>query len=792
MGKMEASTNLNDTINFPFKAQFYLKPIIDYWKEKPASSPKTLKKIEETVKEYPYLLKPCEDLNKWKKHKAFLNLLFKPFISESGASRSLIAVTLPFIHKEYLIATPTYKELFTATGYKLEVLSELDVAEQLNTRIIYAYKAILKKFYDMDLKVDLPVIVSVYDTNTGLGRYLKLSGNNQFANVECVGPLPQLNDRTMQKLLDQRFDPAAWAEILPPEQFLFTGVTVMSFVEVTIEEATKRIQYMLLNREESDEGSWLEKLQQEVRNLFRLPNLRLGIATLQGNGALNFTSSRPLWNSLLISEVHNYINNWQEDTIYSEILETQHTIIIEDIREKGKGVDPLCNALVDMGYLNILLTPLFLDKNMLGILELACPTTGAINGLSLFKINQIKPIFANALKRHLEEFENRVETVMLEQYTAIHPTIRWRFREAAIQILDRGSKGGKDDEIIFENLYPFYGSLDVRNSSIKRNAAVLRDLLDNLEASCELLRKGHDILSLSILDELVYEVEQRLESLRIDITKGDETELADFITKKINPVIDHLGQQYPRVKDEVRAYQEKICTDSGIFTNHRLSYDDELVKINNCIVNCLEEEELALQELVPCLFEKFKTDGVEYNIYLGNSIAPKNVFDPLHIDNLRLRQLIWTCKIMRTINDMNICATEEENNSTEDIIETKILEIAPVILAYGTPITLKFRMDEKQLDVDGSYNVRYEILKKRIDKSYIQSTEERLSQPGHVAVVYMHEEEAIAYRRHFNYLAFQGYIQPDWSVFELESLPGADGLKAIRATVNMQYTGDYH
>ena len=41
-------------------------------------------------------------------------------------------------------------------------------------------------------------------------------------------------------------------------------------------------------------------------------------------------------------------------------------------------------------------------------------------------------------------------------------------------------------------------------------------------------------------------------------------------------------------------------------------------------------------------------------------------------------------------------------------------------------MTISFRMDEKQFDVDGTYNARYEIVKKRVDKAYIKGTTERV------------------------------------------------------------------
>ena len=48
------------------------------------------------------------------------------------------------------------------------------------------------------------------------------------------------------------------------------------------------------------------------------------------------------------------------------------------------------------------------------------------------------------------------------------------------------------------------------------------------------------------------------------------------------------------------------------------------------------------------------------------------------------------------------------------------LRVASLILVHSNPLAIRFRMDEKQFDVDGAYNIRYEIIKKRIDKANIK------------------------------------------------------------------------
>ena len=89
-------------------------------------------------------------------------------------------------------------------------------------------------------------------------------------------------------------------------------------------------------------------------------------------------------------------------------------------------------------------------------------------------------------------------------------------------------------------------------------------------------------------------------------------------------------------------------------------------------------------------------------------------------------------------------------------------------------------MDEKQFDVDGAYNIRYEIMKKRIDKAYIKDTNERLTQPGKLSIVYSQKDELEEYVQYLEYLQSIGYLGPVIEDLELEDLQGTTGLKALR------------
>ena len=41
------------------------------------------------------------------------------------------------------------------------------------------------------------------------------------------------------------------------------------------------------------------------------------------------------------------------------------------------------------------------------------------------------PVFEVATQRYMEEFKNKLESIIQENYTSLHPTIKWKFYEQA-------------------------------------------------------------------------------------------------------------------------------------------------------------------------------------------------------------------------------------------------------------------------------------------------------------------------------------------------------------------------
>ena len=402
-------------------------------------------------------------------------------------------------------------------------------------------------------------------------------------------------------------------------------------------------------------------------------------------------------------------------------------------------------------------------------MELASPKPGDLNAFNARRLVDVVPLFATTLKRDLDQLEDRVQAVIKRKYTAIHPAVEWRFRDAAQSYLEQKEQG-EPNQIVFHNVYPLYGLADIRDSSRIRNEAIRADLSEQLRLALDVINAAGQIRPLPALEEVGYLLTRHLDQLESALQSDDEAGVLELLRRDVEPLFGRLETFGREVAERVAAYREAIDEDLNIVYRSRKDFEESVAALNDATSMTLDAEEERAQDMFPHFFEKFRTDGVDHSIYLGAELHEDGLFDELYLRNLRIWQLMTTCRIewelSRVGPDMPVP-----------------LEATHLILVQHRPLAIRFRIDEKRFDVDGAYDIRYEIVKKRIDKAHVRGTNERVTQPGQLAIVYSTASEGAEYRRYVDFLQTKGYFTPGMDELELEDLPGISGLKALRVTI---------
>ena len=113
-------------------------------------------------------------------------------------------------------------------------------------------------------------------------------------------------------------------------------------------------------------------------------------------------------------------------------------------------------------------------------------------------------------------------------------------------------------------------------------------------------------------------------------------------------------------------------------------------------------------------------------------------------------------------------------------------DLTNVIVVQDTPVHVTFDFDDKLFHVEGGADGRGEMLKRRVDRAVVKGTQERLSQPGKLSVVFTQERERLEYMEYFTFLAAQECLLEDVEEYLIDEVQGAQGLRALRVSINLK------
>ncbi|MBI3104333.1 MAG: GAF domain-containing protein, partial [Candidatus Rokubacteria bacterium] len=725
----------------------------------------------------PELERPIHDLEVVARRRDLVEALMAAVFPPVSWEQDHAAALIPFAIKSFY-ATPSFERDLMGADGRLRGRLSVDKDAIGRFRLLNAYALALARLYGIDFPVDYPIIVTVEDATTGLERHFKISFEGRFVDAEAVGPLPPLSAEARECLEARATDFEALAALFPPRSVRFRGFTVFRALDVTDQEVLSSLKRDLIDKESIVSHARFEGLQAKLRTLFRRPELRLGLAAIEGDRVLSLNYGAKLDHSCIFADsVHHKLSEFAGTVFQRASLEGK-PFFIGDLTTYP---DRTCieDAMIESGVRSIVIAQLRYQDETIGTLSLSSPRPGDLTSLQAPRLHEVLPLFSMAVKRSMDELDNRVQAFIKEKCTAIHPVVEWRFRKAVFDGLERHAAGpgvplAEMQPIVFRDVHPLYAIADIRGSSTQRSWAIQSDLLTQLGLARDALRAAHGARPLPILDQLTHRIDESMALIEVNLRSGDEMAIIAFLRTEIEALFDHLQTFGAGVRKRIEAYRSAVDPHVGTVYAKRRDFDDSVTLLTETISSYLDLEEQAAQALYPHYFEKQKTDGVDYSMYVGGSLLEDGAFDPLYLKNLRLWQLMVACGVALRAERL------------KDRLSVP-LEVTNLILVQQAPLSIRFRFDEKRFDVDGAYNVRYEIIKRRIDKAVVRGTTERLTQPGKIALVYSHGSEAAEWRDYVDYLRQLGYLTGGVEDLELDEMQGAQGLRALRVTVDLTH-----
>ena len=764
--------------DFPFDILISFHKVIEEYKKELAEveskfSREYMEKMLENVSEYDELTSGFEDPKLLKKYEEPIKILLDDLFPNILTNNEIKAAAVPF-HNILFNTSRRFRQILKNAG------DDFDLSfRSMNEELIFTFACIqiLKKYYGYEVEISRPLYYDIPDEQ-GIMRHYRLAMNADFVEIIKKDDAPEITQKDVDLLLQNVDDIDLWKEKLPPHSYIFKGFTIVNLTDVTIDDAISELKTTLLF-EEVNEAEELEKLQEIFRSIYKIPDLRVGF-TVYNRKEMVFErmNNEEAKSFILDDQLVNDCDTGICEKGLQTLIEKSSYFTISNVDSYAKKNDNLlAKNLKKNNVKSCLLAPIAKNGKLLGILELASERKNELNSINAIKLDDILPYIVTTVERNRSDYENRVKAVIQSECTSIHPSVLWVFEKEAkkfIRDLDQDGLASFKD-ISFKDVYPLYGQIDIVASSEARNEAIKSDLMDQLDIIMNIIDKAYAIEELPIYDQVKYRVADFKEELKDRLNASSEQKVFNLLQKEVNPLMSHLKKQSKEIEKLVDEYTGMLNPETGLVYNHRKKYDETVQQINRTMSRYIDKRQIVAQNIYPHYFERYKTDGVDHNMYIGASMANKRPFNKVYLFNLRLWQLSTMCEMENRFYQL------QERTPMK-------LEAASLILVYNNTMSIRYRMDEKKFDVDGTYNARYEIIKKRIDKAFVKGTEERVTQKGHLTIIYSQSSDEREYLQYIKYLQEKHYFGDKVELLELEDVQGVVGLKAIR--VNILYSPD--
>ena len=767
----------------PFRTELSLAPLIRFWTQLSAYSELGRGPlpgiVRERIKQAPELSAVIDDVSVIAKHRQLVDLMMSAMFPPAFWEQEYGAALFPFQLRAFYATSLFRRTLMNDDG---TLHGRVNVEEQrlAAAKLLLAYELILERTYGIDLGVEIPVVFTSEDPATTLERHFRLDFDWRFVDVKLDGPAPKLTDAMRRQLQSGNVHLDQLRDLVPPERATLRGFMTLKAVDVTDQEVLSSLKRDLIDKESIVSSARFASLQAKLRTLFRRPGLQLGLAAVEGDRVLVLNDAMSHDHASIFADSAHHKTSEFRGSLYERAVIQNRPVIMDDLAAWPDRT-PWEEELIAAGARTFVCAPLHYQDRVIGTLELISPRPGDLNATHLPKLEEVLPLFSMAVQRSVEELDARVQAMIKEKCTAIHPVVEWRFRKAVFNTIDRKSESVSDaaaemEPIVFENVYPLYGLADIRGSSVQRGVAIQADLLTQLRLAADVLRAACKARTLPALAELCYRVDKRIAQVQRSLNSDDEIGIVGFLRANVESLFDLLGKFGTDVRARIELYRSALDARLGVVYRRRQLFEESVARIAEAISAYLDREEVTAQAMFPHYFEKQKTDGVDYQIYVGPSLLEDGRFDPICLTNLRLWQLMLTCGIAVRAHQLR------------DRLPVP-LETTHLILVQHTPRSIRFRFDEKRFDVDGAYDIRYEIVKKSIDKAVVEGTSDRVTQPGKIAIIYSQSPEGREYRGYTEYLQNLGYLTREVEELDLGELQGVQGLRALRVAVALENPG---
>ncbi|WP_293943502.1 MULTISPECIES: GAF domain-containing protein [unclassified Sphingobacterium] len=689
----------------------------------------------------------------------------------------------------WALATPLAEETFYGTDAFFDLwknkLEEQDIQDQmqdgdnLNNQEKLIYTLIFERLYGLPTKENNTIVYHHLNEKGEIIDYYDLNIDFKFVDIKPKKELPKFDLGNLTKNTNDAslFDWNHVVNAIKIEDFELSGFTILTVKKSSLEHTIKRIQSILLDLATYNYHLFLSDLEKIIAPILKGRGTIFNLFPLFQLNGLPFFDYSITNKSILISEAYASNSYTNINPQVANYLKHPHLIFyntMDAIKNTTSFFDERIKA---SGVKTYRCIPLIHNHTLSGIMEVYSHQLDQLDNETIQSLRALVPLLSQLSYDVTTEFKKRIDEIIINRFTTIQPAVQWKFNHVAaqyIQELENDEQNAHITPVIFEEVYPLYGAIDVKDSTVIRNASILKDFSFKVKQLALLI----DELSRDGKYQLLIDFSKRVDQITgsLDQISFDESmvKIIEFFRKDVQPFLEAARREFSTKQAIIEHYAKHFFTNRETGEFYRNEFETSLWKINHIISKELNHFNSFIQGNYPSYFQKFRTDGIEYDIYIGESITPQQTFSKEFINIFRRQQIISMARIAL-----------KAHHAKQDLPIP--LETTQLIFINPHSIDISFREDERRFDVEGSLNIRYEIIKKRIDKIRVKRTKERLTQVNKIAIVYLSDEILEDLNLSIQAIYDMGIIESTVEHLKLEDVQGIVGLKAIRLTVNLNY-----
>ncbi|NER80052.1 MAG: GAF domain-containing protein [Leptolyngbya sp. SIO1D8] len=647
---------------------------------------------------------------------------------------------------------------------RLEPEDQQYVRERIRRHVL---GAILASRYDAKLLpsrwLHEPLILAVKALEDDRARFVEFAVSSDRIQILSLAPavesalaicwsgkpttgmvMQQINDlqSPLQKVLQQ----------LNPETYEVSGTILVEGMDVTDREVAQRLIHLLLNRESILQPHRFQQANHLLKRLFRATDSLILTAEAE-TATLYLDLDSTEW------AIHPLpVQSLQKSPLFQAACRGK----VFNLKNLTNQCPPTCEALLkERRTKSLLVLPLVVKPvrlktaaQMLGLVAVMSDQYDAFDAIDEHHAKTLVPALTIAMRHTVHE-----------RLTNIHESVRWRFEEEA----ERRSLGLPPEAIVFNDVYPLYGISDIRGSSHERNRAIQKDLLAQLQLGLAIAEAVCATVKTAFAEQFRTDLLSHIDVLQQEVTVDTEVSLLRYLRDNLEANFHFFRTCGDEAEATISAYQAAQDPEQGCVYQARAVYDQTVQNINQSLRKTWQQWQQTLQAVTRHYCDIEATDGIDHMIYAGQAIDSN--FTDFHLRSLRYEQLRAVCDCARTSFRL-----KTEHQTDMDITHLVLVQDSTVDIVHD-------ENTERLFDVRGTRDTRYEIVKKRIDKALDSKSQERITQPGCLTLVYSTSQEWQEYEGYLRYLQREGWIDTAIEQGAVEPLQGVTGLKFVRVRV---------